>query len=437
MRQTYVLDTSSLIYNPSLYKEYPHSDFIIPISVLNELDSLKKQSSEAGRNARVCIRLLDELSDKMDITTGIMLDNDILLKVDTTYNNMSDPDYAGFGDPTYGDTQILACLYSNWQSHIDHNVTLISNDINLRVKAKARGIDAIYHEEKNTSLNDLYVGNRVIINEEAGLDLQRHGYIDTNVYGYTDLNPNECILFQDENGDGIAMGRLTANNKIKLLKKVYPWGLSPRNKEQNFAIDLIMDRNIDLVTLVGLAGCGKTIVTLASALELVISRREYDRLVIYRPIQSVGPGIGYTPGTIQEKLRPWFQAIMDGFEALFGNKGKSDWRKELEMFQNKGRIEMEAITYIRGRSIPNSIIYVDECQNISKEDIKTILTRAGENTKLILSGDINQIDSQNLDINNNGLTYVIEKFKNSDLAGHITFTKGERSRLATKASEIL
>jgi PhoH-like ATPase len=296
---------------------------------------------------------------------------------------------------------------------------------------------AISHTSGGYSLTDLYPGARVIVDEEAGLDLQQLGSIDPMDYGFFDLNPNEFILFESLTGDGVAMGRKVAKDKIKLIKKFYPWGIKCRNKEQTYAIDLIMDKNVDLVTLIGKAGTGKSLMVLATALELVISKKEYERFIIYRPIQPVGNDIGYLPGTMEEKLAPWFQAIMDNFEMLFGNKMGADWKRDLEMFQKKGRIEMEAITYIRGRSIPNAIILIDECQNLSKEEVKTILTRAGEGTKIILTGDIEQIDNSLLDATSNGLTYVIEKFKDSDLAGHITFTQGERSKLATKAAEIL
>lgn len=436
MRKQYVLDTSTLITDPVAWKHFSNSDVIIPIAVLNELDKLKKQAGEAGKNARVCIRMLDDISDKLDISTGVQLDDDVLVKIDATYRDMSNPAFAGFGDPSYGDTQILACALSNWMEHPYHDVTLVSNDINLRVKAKSRNIDAISHEESRYSLSDLYGGAQTIEDEEAGVDLLRDGQLDPRKYGFV-LNMNECVLFTTTTGDGIAMGRKVAPDKVKLIRKSYPWNISPRNKEQIFAIDLIMDKNVDLVTLLGKAGTGKSLMVLAAALELVISKKEYDRFIIYRPIQAVGNDIGYLPGTMEEKLAPWFQAIMDNFEVLFGAKMGADWKRDLEMFQRKGKIEMEAITYIRGRSIPNAIILIDECQNLSKEEVKTILTRAGENTKIILTGDIEQIDNSLLDATSNGLTHVIEKFKNSEMAGHITFTQGERSRLASKAAEIL
>lgn len=437
MRKTYVFDTSTLIYDPCAWKQFPQSDIIIPIAVLNELDKLKKQAGEAGRNARVCIRMLDDVSNMGDITTGVLVENDSILKIDATWRDLTGlVNYAGFGDPTYGDTQILACAYAIWHEHPEHDVCLVSNDINLRVKAKSRGIDAASHDDKRFSINDLYTGTQTIVHPEAGEDLLQFGSINPQLYGFK-LNPHECLLLTDEDGNGIAMGRKVAPDSLKLIRKIYPWNISSRNKEQAFAMDLIMDKNVDLVTLIGKAGTGKSLIVLATALELVISKREYDKFIIYRPIQPVGNDIGYLPGTMEEKLAPWFQAIMDNFENLFSNKVGADWKRDLEMFQKKGRIEMEAITYIRGRSIPNAVILIDECQNLSKEEVKTILTRAGENTKIILTGDIEQIDNSLLDATSNGLTYVIEKFKDSDLAGHITFTQGERSKLASLAAEIL
>lgn len=436
MRTTYILDTSALIQDPYAYKHFPHSDVVIPITVLNELDKLKKQTNDAGKNARVAIRMLDEISANGDISTGILTEEDTLIKVDASYYDLSGSEFAGFGDPTYGDTQILACAVHHFKNHINQDVIFVSNDINLRVKAKSRALQAISHDSHKYSLSDLYGGITVVKDERAGLELQRQGSLDPKEYGIW-LLPNECVSFEDSDGNTIALGRRVSNDKIKLIKKHYPWNISPRNKEQSFAMDLIMDKGIDLVTLIGKAGTGKSLIVLASALELVLNRKEYDKFIIYRPIQPVGNDIGFLPGTLEEKLAPWFQAIMDNLEVLFTTKGHGEWRRNLEMYQRKGQIEMEAITYIRGRSIPNSIILIDECQNLSKEEVKTILTRAGENTKIILTGDIEQIDNSALDATSNGLTHAIEKFKDSGIAGHITFTQGERSRLASKAAEIL
>jgi PhoH-like ATPase len=232
------------------------------------------------------------------------------------------------------------------------------------------------------------------------------------------------------------MGRKIGHNKIQLVKKQYPWSLNPRNKEQVLAVDMLMDPNIDLITLIGIAGCGKSLIALACALEMVLNKKMYDRLIVYRPFEPVGNEIGFLPGSMEEKLLPWMGAVMDSFEVLFSNRD-GDWRKNLEMYIKKHKIELEAMTFIRGRSIANSIILIDEAQNISQNDIKTLLTRAGQGSKIVLTGDISQIDTKNLDVTSNGLTYVIDCFQDTHLSGHITFTKGERSRLASMAAELL
>lgn len=428
MRNIHILDTSTLVTDPTSFKNFPDSDIIIPIAVLHELDNLKKQSNEAGKNARVCIKLLDDLSSQADLSKGLLLENNILLKVDTAYHKSND----AFGPSDYGDTQILLCAYDYFLANKDiKNVVVVSNDINLRVKTKSFGMEAISYTGNNFSLSDIYPGFITIIDENLGMQLVNQNVIEDQF----NLLPNECVIFKNNIGDIISLGRKCYNGKIKAVRKNYPWGLTPRNKEQVLAVDLLLDNNIDLVTLIGKAGTGKSLVVLACALELVLNKKEYDKFIIYRPIQPVGNDIGFLPGDMSEKLAPWFQAIMDNLEFLLGKN--PEWQKDLETYQRKGRIEMEAITYIRGRSLPNSIILVDECQNLSKEEVKTILTRAGENTKIILTGDIEQIDNSALDATSNGLTHVIERFKESDMTGHITFTQGERSRLASLAAKIL
>lgn len=252
MRKLHILDTSVLIEDPGAYKSYKNSDVIIPISVINELDKKKHHVGEAGKNARVCIRLLDQISELGDIHTGILLDNDVLLKVDASYRNVP----FGFGDPTYADTEILVCAYYYYTNHpADYDTTLVSNDLNLRLKAKARGIDACGHASK-FSLSDLYAGSRTITNETAAIELQQKGVINPVDFDI-DMSMHECVLFEDDDGNGLAMGRKVSDKKIKLIKKTYPWNVKSRNKEQTFAIDLIFDKGIDLVTLIGKAGSGK------------------------------------------------------------------------------------------------------------------------------------------------------------------------------------
>jgi PhoH-like ATPase len=437
MKKTYILDTSVLVDDPISFKTFKDSIVVIPITVIEELDKVKKQFGRRGMNARIAIKKLDDISNLGNIRSGVLLTEDnILLKID--------PDHyvIDAGDPLYGDNRILACAYHYNQSN---DVSLISNDLNLRIRARAIGIIAESYDKNNKfTSSELFMGAKIIVNEDAGSMLKNYNWINPEDYDL-DLFNNEFVIFEDTSGTVLSYGRKVTKNKVKIVKNIYPWGISSKNKEQMFAIDLIMDPNIDLITLVGKAGTGKSLITLASALELVLNQKVYDKFIIYRPIQAFGNDIGFLPGQQDEKLAPWFEAIIDNFEVLFQSsysknaygQNNKNWMKDFEMYKKNGRIEMQALTYIRGRSIPNSIILVDESQNLSKDEVKTILTRVGNGTKIILTGDIEQIDNENLDASNNGLVYVIEKFKNSDISGHVTFVQGERSRLASKAAEIL
>jgi predicted ribonuclease YlaK len=829
MRKKYILDTSVLIHDPQSFKSFHNSDVILPITVLDELDKLKKSPGEVGKNARVTIKLLDEICNQApDINAGLLLDHDILFSIDAA-------PYEITNEVMYGDNRILACGQSIGKN-CSEDVILVSNDINMRVRARALGLMAEGYEANTAMVSDLYPGIQYIKDEVAGNDLISTGVICPSDYGYQ-FHPNECVVFQDEEGNEMAKGRQINLDYMRIIKRFYPWSLSPRNIEQEFAIELIMDPKVPLVTLIGRAGTGKSLITLAAALELVLEKRQYNKFIIYRPIQPVGNDIGFLPGpqpldakvltptgwttmgelkmgstvisrdgkptkvigiypkgtksvykvntnigsteccedhlwltrtsrnkrltsikttreimdtlqdqhhlprneavqftgnelplspytfgallgdgslaskitlyntdddiikrvndevkslgyvlhknnkmsydvvsvlsdynnrpgrqvrtvnmvtneinsypsmvmasksigvgtggiykrcnknqiianiryeftnsnryenaiknifyelellniideakfipaiykyssiedriellrglmdtdgtikengeasfcttskrlaldvielvktlggranlhsrnrigksniyngaeiicrkisyeftislpgtinpfymkrkakmhkperglspvtiksieyigekevqcilvenpehlyitddfivthnTMEEKLTPWFQAVMDNFEVLFTSHSGDKWRTNFEMARRKDKIQMEAITYIRGRSIPNAIILIDESQNLTKDEVKTILTRAGENTKIILTGDLEQIDHANLDATNNGLAYVIDKFKDSKLAGHITFTHGERSELASHAASVL
>lgn len=432
MRKIYIIDTSVLVYDPNGYKSFSGNNVVIPISVLDELDKLKNLPNEAGKNARVCIRALDAICSNGEIHKGIQIDNDILLKIDTTNN----PDT--FGPGSYIDNKILACAYNIKKDQALVPTILVSKDINLRIRARAFDLKAEDYEKDKIPVSDLFSGNRTVENEEVGeLLLQKGQLEDYRLYDdLHELLPNECVHFVNSTGDGVSIGR-RVGDKVKVIQDKNPWGLDLRNKEQAFAVDLLCDPRISLVTLIGKAGTGKTLVAVASGLEMVLERKFFNKLIIYRPIQPVGNDLGFLPGTLEEKLAPWMFAISDSFEFLFETKSGNKWKTMFDMYQEKGKIQMEAITYVRGRSIPNAFIIVDECQNLSKEEVKTILTRASSGTKIVLTGDIEQIDNSYLDATNNGLSYVVEKFKDSDLAGHITFSKGERSALASKAAEIL
>lgn len=434
MRKNYILDTSVLIHDPNSFKSFPGNNIIIPINVLDELDKIKNLPNESGKNSRMCIRALDNLCHQGNIHKGIKIENNIFLKIDTSKI------HDRFGTANYVDNKILSCAYYVKKKNSKRKNTpitiLVSRDINLRIRARALDIEAQDYEKDKTPVVELYQGFKYLVSDEIGKTLIKKD-LDIKIYDeLQELRPNEYLYVEAESGEGLSLGK-RVGDKLVAIKSRKPWGLELRNKEQAFAVDLLCDTKIPLVSLIGKAGTGKTLCAIASALEMVLEQKKYNKMIIYRPIQPVGNDIGFLPGTMEEKLGPWMQAISDGFEFLFEAKNGPKWKTTLDRYLDNEVIQMEAITYIRGRSIPNAFILIDEAQNLSKEEVKTILTRAGTGSKIVLTGDIEQIDNSYLDATNNGLTYIVEKFKDIDLAGHITFTKGERSPLASKAAEIL
>lgn len=436
MRKIYVLDTSILIYDPNSFKNFAGNDVFIPINVLDELDKIKTFTSDAGKNARICIRALDALCEKKDINKGIKIENDITLKIETKFS----ANEKIFGAGTYADNRILACAYALKQKNAKKKIPtiLVSKDINLRIRARAFNIEAQDYLRDKIDVSDIYTGYKNIVNDDIGEVLIQCGSVFCNDYEeIKDLHQNECVHVESKDGRGLAVGR-RVGDQVKIIKNRKVWGLSSRSKEQAYAIDLLCDKNVPLVTLTGRAGSGKTVIAVASALECVLERKEYAKIIVYRPVISVGKqDIGFLPGSIDEKLGPWMESINDAFEVLFSSSKGDKWKTMFDLYKEKEIINLEALAYIRGRSIPKTFILIEEGQNLSKEEMKTILTRVGTDTKVVITGDIEQIDNSYLDATNNGLSYVIEKFKDSELAGHVTFTKGERSLLATKASEIL
>jgi len=432
MEKTYILDTSTIISDPNCLENFPNSKIIIHISVLNELDKLKTYSTETGKNARVFIRLLDRLSKHGDINKGWSAKNGTIIKIETSeYNNSS------LGDPNYGDNRMLACALAMKSE----NPTIVTKDIGFRIRARSLDINAIDHKKYSHTTSNLHKGFREVQNTNYGNKIRKGASLELkNTPDLNKLHPNECIYFTDENKQTISLGKRNCKF-IHPINNTKPWNLSSRNIEQAFAIDLLLDPNVPLVTLSGIAGTGKSLLAVACGLEAVINKGQYDNFYIYRPLQPLGKDVGFLPGDLSEKLEPWMSAINDSLDFLSRDNGykngkrQTHWKDRLGNYADK--IHMEALTHIRGRSISNTFILVDESQNISKEEIKTILTRAGENTKIVLTGDIEQIDDVRLDAMNNGLTYVIENFKSSELAGHISLTQGERSPLASEAAKIL
>lgn len=424
MNKIYVLDTSALIEDPTIIFSFEDSQLVIPFVVLEELDKLKKYQGDVSKNARVTIRLLDELFNDTDNELNASLPNNSKIKIDFDFeeNLLQDMDY--------GDNQILSCAFKI-QKLSGKEVSIITSDINLRLKSKAFGMKSENYISK-VSFLDLY--NHMTYSDDyvLGMKLQE----DNSVEDPLNIETNTFIIFNDNVEKNYSLSRKMPNGNLKLIKSHKPWNISPRNKDQLCLMDLCLDKSVELVTALGVAGSGKTLCVLAAALDLVLEKKAYDKLIIYRPVEVVGNDIGFLPGDIEEKKQPHFSAIMDSFEVLLGSKNPN-WKKNLDMFITKGVIELDLITFARGRSIPNALIVVDEAQNFSEHEVKTLLTRVGVGTKVILTGDANQIDAKNLNLINNGLTKVIKSFKGSKLFGNVTLMKGERSRLASEAVKLL
>ncbi len=438
-KKFYVLDTSVYLTDFNSVFSYGNNDIIVPLIVLEELDKLKKRPNGVGLNARGIIRILDSLREKGHFQKGIRIRKGAGL----IYTQAPDLSELPNGyDPEVPDHQIIATALTIKRENPEKKVIVVSNDINLRIKCDAIGVPAESYATENVieKGNELYSGfTKVLVDEQivdrfyAGEDIILSEVLDEEV----ELYHNQFVMLVSSSNDKKTAITRYLGDLIPLKKipeyKGEGWGITPKNKEQNFAMELLYDENVPVISLIGKAGSGKTLCAIAAGLEQVMGQDpKYNRLIVSRPIQPMGKDIGYLPGTMEEKMAPWLAPIQDNLRFLFGNDNLM-----LESYMEKGIIEVEAITYIRGRSIQKSFIVIDECQNLTQHEIKTILTRVGHDSKIILTGDIEQIDNVNIDEVSNGLTYVIEKLKPYDITGHITFLKGERSKVATLCAKVL
>ncbi|QTA38262.1 PhoH family protein [Thermosipho ferrireducens] len=410
MVKNFILDTNVLIHDPLSIYSFQDNNVLIPLPVLEELDKLKRNPGNVGKSARDVIRELDKLREKGKLSEGVKLDSGGTLKVITLSREVKE--HVDFLFEKYVDNWILVyTLHVKNSSKIP--TFLVSKDINLRVKADSLGIPT-----------------QDYLSDRSELETLNPGYFETANIEKCDrasLYPN---LYID---DRRRYYRFDGENFIELHKKIEAWGIKPRNREQFFAMDALLNDNIKLVSLIGIAGTGKTFITLACALQKAVTEQKYEKIIVARPLVAMGgKEIGYLPGSYEEKMRPWMAPIYDNLEYLFRIANMN-----MKEFMKKGILEIEALTYIRGRSIPNQLIIIDEAQNLTPHEVKTILTRAGENTKVVLLGDVYQIDTPYLDKNSNGLIYAATKFLNSSLAAHIVLIKGERSTLATEAANLL
>lgn len=443
MKKIYVLDTNVLLQDPEAVFAFEDNEVIIPAVVLEEIDSKKRNADELGRNARTVSRLLDGLREKGRLHNGIELERGGSVKVELNHRSFQKLQDV-FGEMT-NDNRILAVamnyLLEEQQNEQPRPVVLVSKDTLVRIKADVLGITAEdYLTDRVVSTTDLYPGY---------VTLRVHPGIIDNFYNsrflpVTDLNvgytfhPHEFVILKDELGTSKS-ALLKASADAKRLEPLFLsnepiWGIGARNVQQRMALELLLNDEIPLVTLTGKAGTGKTLLALAAGLMKIEDEHKYKKLLIARPVVPMGKDIGYLPGEKDEKLRPWMQPIYDNLEFLFDTKKAGDIEKILAGMSS---IQVEALTYIRGRSIPGQFIIIDEAQNLSKHEVKTIVSRVGEGSKIVLMGDPGQIDHPYLDAYSNGLTYVVERFKDQSISGHINLERGERSHLAQLAADLL
>ena len=428
--KTFVIDTNVFIHRPDAILSFKDNDVVVPLWVLEELDKLKTYSDEKGRNARHAIRFLDSLSRRGPLDRGVKMDNGSTLRVVMTTPRVIPPDLRGESP----DNKILLVALALQKE--GKSVFFVSKDINARVKAAALGIKAVDYEKQKVNITDLYSGCRTAdASAETAEGLRLSGAIPWK----EDLHPNEYVLLNVAGADEPLLAR---HNRETGDLDLVPEddrnvsGILPLNIQQRMALDLLLDDSVQLVTLVGKAGTGKTVLAIASGLQKVIEDGVYGRVLVTRPVIPFGKDIGYLPGAKEEKLSHWMQPLFDNLELILSVYKKEKLRTVDSLLQSN-LVEIEALTYIRGRSLPSQYIIIDEAQNLSPHEVKTIVSRAGEGTKVVLTGDPYQIDSPYLDSNSNGLTYLVEAFKNQDLFGSMTLEKSERSRLAELAAELL
>jgi len=442
-KKNYLLDTSVYLTDADAVFRFDNHDIFIPLKVLEEIDKHKKRQDSVGSNARRIIRTLDELRKTGDLQKGVRLGKGKgILKV-MSYASLGGSIFPPDLDIRIPDHVILATAKAVQQEQPNRKMIVVSRDINMRVICDSIGLPAEdYITEKAAESSDqLYSGFVEHLVDDQVID---RFYDGEDILIQEDevkklWHPNQFLMMvSNANEKKTALARFQSHHmplKKIIHDKLPDWNINSRNKEQAFAMDLLMDPNIKIVSLIGRAGSGKTLMAIAAGLQQTIGMRSehnhYSRLIVSRPVQPLGKDIGFLPGTMEEKMLPWLMPIQDNLKFLMGD------RTSLEMYMEKGKIEIEALTYIRGRSIANAFVVIDEAQNLTKHEIKTIITRIGDGTKIILTGDIEQIDNIYVNETSNGLAHAIESFKQYPIAGHVTFKKGERSELATLASKVL
>jgi PhoH-like ATPase len=439
MKKNYVLDTNVLIHDPRAIFRFEDNDLVIPIYVIEEIDQFKREATERGRNCRLIARLLDELREKNNgsLSVGVPLgDNLGMLRVAVP---TARGDLPVALDHSAQDHAILKTALDVRDRDRSRPTIFVTMDTNLRIRADALGMEAeTYENPRIAAAADLDSGLVELTVDKADVDqFFQSGAHQPKEPG---VRANACVVLKDEAGSGhTALGRYDGGRGAVVPLRVPRdgvMGIRPKNKEQAFAFDILLDDSIRLITLVGKAGTGKTLLALATGLRKVVEEGTFTRMLVSRPVMPMGRDIGFLPGDVDEKLNPWMQPIFDNLEFIYG-QGKRDAKAGFNELIEGGLVQVEPLTYIRGRSLPHQYLIVDEAQNLTPHEIKTIITRAGEGTKIILTGDPQQIDNPYVDSASNGLSVVAERFRGERIAAHITLSKGERSELAELAANLL
>ena len=430
--KNYILDTNVLLHDPNAIFKFEEHTVVIPIRVIEEIDHFKRDLSELGRSARTVSRMLDDLRKRGKLAEGVRLDSGGEIRI--AFNG----ELQGHGSKEPADFQILQMAIKLRNQFPDRPCIVVSKDVNLRLKADAMGLDAETYDNDHVDINELYTGHSELsVSDEQLQKFTSEGRLSLEVQG---KSPNEYVVLKSETEPSHSgLGRYDAEQKavvalIRSPEEIRP--VVPRNKEQHFAMDALLDDRIKVVTIIGKAGTGKTLLAIAAGLYKTLWDKVYRKMLVCRPTFPMGKDIGFLPGTVEEKLNPWMQPVYDALD-LLANGRRDHSARNRDALEESDRIGVEPLTYIRGRSIPNQFIVVDEAQNLTPLEVKTVITRVGHNTKIILTGDIYQIDNPYVDSMSNGLSIVVDRFRSYGLAAHIHLAKGVRSEVAELAANLL
>ena len=429
-----ILDTSVILHESGAVRRFKNHDVYIPFCVIEEMDRFKHDIGEKGRNAREFSRFMDFLRVQQgSLIHGVKISGGTRLFVSMDFNLKTLPAEM---NEKLSDNRILSLALLLKNKFQNSPVELITKDINLRIKADILNISSKdFEQEKGLQFTDLYTGAVKIESSDKDLESFRSNKYLKYQAG-NKLYPNQYVIMKSENDH--QLGRFSADEKkiVQLIQPENPvWGIVPRNIEQSMAFDSLLNEQISLVSLLGKAGTGKTLLAMAAGLHKTLEENKYQRLLVSRPVFPMGKDIGYLPGDISQKLDPWMRPIYDSMEFLMG-LGKKPPQLTREMM-SQGVVQIEPLAYIRGRSLPGQFLIVDEAQNLTPHEVKTIITRAGAGAKVILTGDCSQIDNPYVDSSSSGFTFAVEKLKNTKLCSHVTLHQGERSALAELAANIL